>query len=652
MIDRITTCWDRQSFGGRRWLPLLVLTLLTFLVYLTALGNGFTNWDDTWYVTKNARIADFSWQGIGWWFTNYYHGQYSPVGNLVTVLLFQVDGLNPLVFHLASVVLHLFNVWLVYIFIARLSGKERVAFLVALFFAIHPLQTESIAWVAAIKIPLYTLFSLVALLSYLRYVETGRWKWFLLAFVPFLLAFGSKEQSVALVGALLLVDYYKGRRLFSLRVLLEKLPWVALAVAMGLHSIAATKSYGIVSPVHTFGFHEQVVIPSYALITYLWKLLIPVGMTAIYPYPLETKVLPWFFYLCFGLVLLLLFLFVRSWNRNRVVVFGLGFFVVNILLVLQVVPVRNVVVADRYVYLPLVGFFFILASYLEEGFRRGGAFRAVLLPLLFVYVVGLSLHTLGRNRVWASSETLWTDVVENQPDALIAWYDLGGWYADHAQHSQAIKAYRQVLRINPSYVNGNYNLANSFYKEELFDSAECYYRRALTLDPSFKSASINLFMALLQQHRVDEARRVLNDLERRYPGDEAVAKKRSLLPDVALSMEGMSTQQLLLRAEALFEEKRFSEAIVCYTESMRRTGRGEKILFNRGNAYLFLGAYEKAVADYSAALQQDAAFAACWYNRGMAYQALGKKAAFCADMRQALVLGYKDAAEKIRQECN
>lgn len=651
MTNELKLCGEKRPFWCREPFILALLTIITFLIYIPSLNNLFTNWDDTWYVTENALIGDFSLSGIAYWFTHYFHGQYSPIGNLVTVALFQIDGLNPFWYHLTSVILHLANVLLVYLFVKKLSGKEILGLFVALFFAIHPLQTESIAWVAAIKIPLYALFTLIALIWYLRFLDTGKWKWYLLAFIPFLLAFGSKEQSMALVGSLIFIDYYRGRNVFSWKVLLEKVPWLVLGVLMGLNSIAATDSFGIVTPAKTFGFTDQLVVPSYAFITYLWKLVIPAGMTAIYPYPSDTSSLSWFYYVCFLLVIGIIVLFVRNWKRNRALVFGIGFFVANIILVLQIVPTRNIIIADRYVYLPLIGFFFIVGDYFLKGFQKGSGLRAILVLSLIVWAGGLSLHSITRNQVWETPETLWTDVVEKEPDALIAWYDLAGWYAEKNRHPEAIEAYLEVLRINPNYYNALYNIANSYYRIGQYSYATSFYRKSLNVQPGSKSAAMNMFMSLIAQNRNDEASMVLDVLEKQFPGDPDVAKKRAFIPDGEMNEDEMNGQQLFYLAEKAFNEKRYPDAILLYTKSMTKSPATATVHYNRGNAYFIMGQYESAIEDYTAAIEKKDDFADCWFNRGMAYLSLGEKEKFCDDMQRSSKLGNTRAAEKLLEEC-
>ncbi len=652
MNNDFNLCIDKRPFWCREAFLLMIILIITFLIYLPALNNAFTNWDDTWYVTDNAQIGDSSMQGLLWWFTHYFHGQYSPIGNVVTVLLFQIDGLNPFWYHLASLVLHLVNIALVFVFVKKLSSRIIIGLFVALFFAVHPLQTESIAWVAAIKIPLYGMFTLIALIWYLRFLDTGKWRWYLLALIPFLMSYGCKEQSMALVGSLIFIDYYRGRNVFSRKVLLEKLPWLVMGILMGLNSIAATASFGVVTPAKSFGINEQLIIPSYAFITYLWKLVVPAGMAAIYPYPTETASLPWFYYLCFILVIAIIVVFVRSWKRNKTLVFGIGFFVTNIILVLQIVPTRNIIIADRYVYLPLIGFFFIVAEYLFRIIKKGSALRIIMLLVLMIWVGGLSLHSISRNRVWESPETLWSDVVEKQPDALIGWYDLANWYADNSRHEDAVRAYAEVLRINPVYYNGLYNMGNSYYRLGEYHRATSLYKKALEVWPDSKSAALNMFMALIAQNRNQEAAMVIEILEKQFPGDSEVASKKAVLPSEDTATGAISEQQLFNLAEKAFNEKRFDDAVLFYTRTIEEYAPTATLHYNRGNAYFILEMYHKAIEDYSKSISMNASFADSWFNRAMAYKFLGDTESFCADMRQSAALGNTKAAERVQKMCD
>lgn len=629
-----------------------ILLLCIFVVYIPALQNGFTNWDDTWYVTENSLLSDFSFSGLAYWFTHYFHGQYSPIGNVVAATIYQFSGYQPFLYHFVSLLLHICNVFLVVKLIKKLTHNVIITYFVAFLFALHPLQTEAIAWFAAIKIPLYVFFTLIALLLYLKYIETGKIKWYLLAFIPFLLAFGSKEQALAIVGSIIFIDYFCNRNLLSRKVILEKIPWLILGILMGLNSIAATASFGIVTPAHDFGFNEQFLLPSVAFVTYLWKLMIPVGMTAIYPYPdITDQVFPWYYYLSVAAVIAVIGAFIYFRKKNKYITFGIGFFVANIILVLQIVPTRNVLIADRYVYLSSIGYFLILGWLFEKMLRRGSGWKIFSLAMVALWLCVLSVTTFSRNKVWRNTETMWTDVTKKQPDALIAWYNLAGYYFDNQEYEKAAPAYAEVLRVNAGYVNGLYNYGNTFFHLKKYNLAEQQNVKALTLEPNNYNSRMNLYMALMQQHKYSQAKVQIDILSRKYPNDKDVKSKKALLTDSSINQSDDSVYDFFSKAQKAFTEGDYMDAIMQYSRAIEKAPKNDNIYYNRGNTYFILSQWEKAIADYNVAIGLNNRKGDYYYNRALASQKLGNTKDCCSDLDKATALGNLNAKKKKQEFC-
>ena len=629
-----------------------ILLLCIFLIYIPALQNGFTNWDDTWYVTENSLLSDFSFTGLAYWFTHYFHGQYSPIGNVVTATIYHISGYQPFLYHLVSLLLHICNVFLVIKLLKKLTHNATISYFVGFLFALHPLQTESIAWVAAIKIPLYVFFTLIALLLYLKYIETGKIKWYLLAFIPFLFAYGSKEQALTIVGSMIFIDYFCHRNLLSRKVILEKIPWLILGILMGLNSIAATASFGIVTPAHDFGFNEQLLLPSVAFITYLWKLLIPAGMTAIYPYPdITDQVFPWYYYLSVVAVVAVIAAFFYFRKKNKYITFGIGFFVANIILVLQIVPTRNVLIADRYVYLSGIGYFLIFGWLFEKMLRQGSLWKILSISVVVLWLCALSVTTFSRNKVWQNTKTMWTDVTQKQPDALIAWYNLAGYYFDNQEYEKAAPAYAEVLRINPGYVNGLYNYGNTFFHLKKYNLAEQQYIKALTINPNNRDSRMNLFMALLQQRKYEQAKIQIDILSHNYPNDMDVIKKKALLSNSRSYQSDDSATALFTKAQDAFNTGNYPEAIMNYSKAIEKASQNDILYYNRGNAFFVLSQWDKALEDYNSAIGLNNMNGDYWYNRAIANQKLGKIADCCSDLDKAAALGHIDAKKKQQEFC-
>jgi hypothetical protein len=224
---------------------LIGILLLTFFIYSKSIQNDFVTWDDPEYVTDNNLIKDFSLHGIKNLFTNFYEGNYHPLTALSNSIEFHFWKANPKPYHIINILLHLLNVVLVFLVVAKLAGKKEAGVIVSLFFAVHPLHVESVAWIAERKDVLYTFFYLAAWLAYIRYLKIPNQKGWESGYLIFsLLLFGcsllSKSMAVTLPVILILTDYYLDKKI-NLKSLLAKIPFFLLSLIFG---VVALKSQG------------------------------------------------------------------------------------------------------------------------------------------------------------------------------------------------------------------------------------------------------------------------------------------------------------------------------------------------------------------------------------------------------------------------
>jgi protein O-mannosyl-transferase len=351
------------------------IALLTWLFYKVSLDNLITNWDDPGYVRDNALIKDLSAEGIKNIFSTPIMGNYHPLTILSYALEYSYAGLTPWLYHLDSVLLHIVVTVLVYCFVQLLTKRPVVAGITALLFGLHPMHVESVAWMAGRKDVLYGAFYMAACIGYLYYKRTSgskKWLWYASVVFLFLCSLLSKPVAVTLPVLLLAIDYFENRK-WNMGLLLEKLPLFGISIAFGIKSMIDQKAFGSLATqnVH-YNFFERLALGGYAFITYLWKAIIPVQLSCFYPYPPKTdNILPAYYYLYIVGALAVLF---GLWllRRNKVVMFGAMFFLINIVLLLQFIPVGGAILADRYSYLPYIGLFFIGAWYVSVLFEPGG----------------------------------------------------------------------------------------------------------------------------------------------------------------------------------------------------------------------------------------------------------------------------------------
>ncbi len=480
--------------GKRSWiLWLCAILLLTYFVYQPSLDNAFTNWDDDYYVTQNSVVMHPTLHGL---LTVPLGGNYHPLTMASLALNYAVSGTRPATYHWLNLILHLANTALVFVFVRRLSGgRFWTTVVTALFFGIHPMHVESVAWIAERKDVLYAFFYLLGLLAYLRYLEKKRWTWLGVTWIAFVLSVASKPAAVVLPLALFAIDYFR-RRPFRPRVVLEKAPFLLVSVAVGLLTAAAQQSAGAVAAPHQWTLYQRVLFASYGTVMYVVKLFFPVRLSAIYPYPTEEGAsLGPEYYAAFAALVILLPTVVYLCRRNRAVLFGLAFFFINIVLVLQLFSVGQAVMADRYTYLPYIGLFFALAWWLDEqpGPRVGGVPLRRNLAALFLVLTPVSLvQTWIRCDVWQNAGTLWDDTIRRYPGKIIdAYNNRGYYYIAESRYEEALADFDHAIALNPKVARVWVNKGTVYAEMNLNDSAFVCFERAIALKPDYPEALSN-----------------------------------------------------------------------------------------------------------------------------------------------------------------
>nr|MBA3707110.1 hypothetical protein [Bacteroidota bacterium] len=309
-------------------LLLLVLIIITTSIYLKSLNNQLTTWDDKNYLTENKDIRTLHGDSVNYTlkktFSSYVMGNYHPLTMLSYCMEYAKYKLDPKPYHLTNFVFHLFNTLLVFCFIWLLTQQQWVAFITALLFSIHPMHVESVAWVAERKDVLYSFFYLSALCTYLVYLKKEKRKWILYVFVFLLFILGilSKAMTVSLPIAFLALDYFTGRKI-TMKVVLEKIPFIILSFIFGYIAIEAQKSVNALGDITHYNFLDRILFTSYGLIVYLSKMIFPINLSCFYDYPVKQDgVYPAIFYIAPLLILTLVFLIYRSIRFSKDVVFG------------------------------------------------------------------------------------------------------------------------------------------------------------------------------------------------------------------------------------------------------------------------------------------------------------------------------------------
>ncbi|MGB3340576.1 MAG: tetratricopeptide repeat protein [bacterium] len=561
-------------------LPIVVIILSVLIVFLPSLQNGFTNWDDNVLVTENMTIRELSWHNIGHYFTSYYISTYIPLTLLSFALEYQVADLNPLLFHMTNLAIHIINCLLVFFMIFLLTKNIGISLITALLFGLHPLRVESVAWVTERKDVLFSLFFLGALIFYLFYQKTAKVRDYCISIIMFILSALSKGMAVALPLVVLLFDYYLKRR-FNKKLIFEKIPYFLIALAFGLLAVFAQfpSIARRVEPLVTFP--GTIFIACCNILFYLLKLVLPVRLSAIYPYPnLSGSTLPMIFYVSPLIVIGLIILASYVGKRSRKILFGSAFFLFNIVTVIGIIPLAgDAIAADRYTYIPSIGISFLIAAgfyYLYKKKSIDLKFHKHILLLILISVLAIfSILTWQRCKVWKNDMTLWEDALSKYPSP-VAFNNRGLAFYEKKQYEKAIKDFNNALDMDSEYSTAYYNRANAYDAKVDYHRAIADYSKAIGLNPKAAKAYNNRG---LTYGRVDQYQRAIDDFTEAVRIDPTYA--------LAFNNRGMIYGRL----------EQHKQAVADFTEAVRIAPDYAKGYYNRAIAYYSIGEYKKALED-------------------------------------------------------
>ncbi|NNF01449.1 MAG: tetratricopeptide repeat protein [Bacteroidia bacterium] len=585
---------------------LAAILVLTVVVYFPSLDNDFTNWDDPSLIIDNPLIRSIEFENIKRIFSEYYFGNYQPLHILSYAIEYHFFGLNAPDYHMVSLIMHLIIVSLVMVFTWQLT-EDRIATLVAtLLFAIHPLHVESVAWATERKDLLYTLFFVASLICYVRYIKKGlELKYLVYAFLLMLIAIFSKAMAASLAPTLILVDYFYKRKL-NLRLVLEKIPFFALSIIFGLISIDAARSTSSIDETGAYPFHERFFFASHNFLSYIAKLIVPIDLSAFYPYPVVGgETLPWMYYAALPTVILLVVAVILSYKSGRKIIFGFFFFSITIFLVLMLIPIGPTIFSERYSYIPSIGLNYLLGLGFVYLFvtkaKEIPALKTISAAVLIMYSAWLCYGTYERCKVWKNSETLWTDVIEQFPQVALAHNNLGNFYGKNLGMEELKKG-------------------NSDEAKKYFDRAMEKYIDAQAANPKYSKSYCNMGIVYAMRGEIDKAIENFN---------------------IALEYEPGYLEAIKNRGIAHAQSGQYEKAVADFNLAMEKSPRDADNFFNRGMAYLQDQKYQLALDDFNQAIIYKPDYADAYYRRSTAQYALGSYIKANQDLETSIRMGSR-----------
>lgn len=542
-----------NSLSRLAFLALAILSfVITFCIYIPGLFNDFQPWwDDQWYVVYNTHIRDgFSWAFLKWVFTNPYFSNWHPLTIMSYALDYSIWELDPFGYHLTNNILHSLNAALVFTLAAmliKISGintmKWIAAFTAAILFGVHPQHVESVAWIAERKDVLFTAFFLLSIIAYLKYASSSlpvRKLYYAISLGSFILSIMSKPMAVTLPAVLLILDYYplkkpalQPRSIISL--LIEKIPFFAISAAAAY--IAILSQDRALVPTDVYPFAWRIVLSAWAYMFYLYKMMLPLGLVPFYARPEQIDLYS-FKYL--GTIVLFMALTVIAMARikkKRGFTTLWAYYIVTLLPVSGLVLVGAQAAADRYIYMPSIGFMLfvgILIGLLPYRFQKKGfAVAVILVVMASVTLIMLTVRQIG---FWKDNITLWSrqidvapiakgysnraddyvkkglfnkaiadytaiidmtipDTPQNAYKVSIAHSLRGDCYKAVGDHNRAIEEYETAIMLNPDNFAALNNMGNAYMELSRVDKSVESFLRAIEIAPDKPAMYFNLARA-------------------------------------------------------------------------------------------------------------------------------------------------------------
>jgi tetratricopeptide (TPR) repeat protein len=479
------------SRNNIRWLG-VALAVLTVALYAPVLRCQFLDFDDSVYVTANRHVqAGVNGAGVIWAFSHPVGGNWHPVTVLSHMLDCQIYGLRPWGHHLTNVLLHAANTVLLFLLLTKLTGAVGRSLLVAALFAAHPAHVESVAWVAERKDVLCSFFFLLAIWTYVR---QRRW-W---SVVLFALALMSKPMAVTLPFVLLLLDYWPLGRFPNVKwksLITEKWPYLALSALWCWITVQAQGIDRAIATTSELSMGERLNHSLISYVKYMQMLVFPWHLAALYPYRHHEPIL-W----GAGAALFLALVTWCAWRRTWLGV-GWLWFVGMLVPVIGLVQVGGQAWADRYVYLPSIGFFIAVVWLGAEWTARFPTVK-LFAPML---VAALALMTLEEIPYWYDTNSLFSRAMEVTTDNYSAMTLAAAAAEDEGNRGKALLLCRKAEELKPQYPDVHFYLGRALEEAGNKKQALEEYMIAVRLQPSFDAARVMAGLLLADEKKFGDA---------------------------------------------------------------------------------------------------------------------------------------------------
>lgn len=660
---------------------LFSILVLTFLSHSASLENSFVNWDDEDYISNNHHIKSLNSENIVWMFTSTGHASnWHPLTWLSHAIDYSLWGLNPGMHHLTNIILHCINtLWIFFFTIVILIIAKRgkvpannddnpllslyflvAAAITALFFGIHPIHVESIAWASERKDVLCAFFVLPCYISYLFYASSlkkgQKAAFYALVFLLFLMSLLSKPMAITAPIIFLLLDIFPLNRLkfhgkritwpALAMIFSEKIPFFILSIVSGLITMNAQANAKV--PLNLISLPDRILNGLHSVIFYIKNIALPFKLVPYYPFPQDISIFALRYLISvFIITAITIFCILMLKKKKGFWFVAWSSYLVALAPVIGIIQVGDQAAADRYAYLPTISIFMLAGIGVGQLYKKifikrdNPVIKSLFIITLIFICLGMGALSFKQTRVWKNSETLWGYVIKNFPDKVFkAHCNLGIVYSDKGLIDQAVIQYKKSIKLNPGSGKTYNNLGLAYLHSDRVKDAIKAFETALSLSPELISIHNNLGSAYFKEGMIDKAITEW-DITLKYNPD--IAETHNNL-GVSYFQKGM-----MKRAEDEFKKTiniapenfgarnsliiiylkqgRKKEAVSEYLEIIRQRPDSPELMLKLADLYKDEGQFDDAVKYYKKALKIHPYFAEALNNLGFVYLKKGEYAA-------------------------
>ena len=493
-----------------------LITVLPVLIYLNSLGNTFV-YDDYLTITNNHFIRERRY--LSAFFSQKYFAisnelTYRPVVTLSYFVDYAIWQLQPWGYHLTNLVIHTLNVYLVYFAVYHLFKNRITAFISCLLFSIHPIFSEAINAVSYREDLLSASFLLVAFILFIKYNESTNRRyfitWYALSLLTYLLAMLSKETAFVLPFLILSYDLiFQKNHILNFHNRIRRLAAnYAGYIAIGGFYLFL-RFYLFHNPGESVRYPGNSVFVNFIMMTkvlgyYVKLLFIPAPLNADYIVPLTFSPADAAFIISIILLIITAILLVKKCRLSSIWTFSTIWFFVTLLPVLNIIPINNIM-AERYLYIPGIGFTMLFGSILTHRISKYRIYKSFRLASIAVVCLLFTWCTVSRNRIWLNEFTFSTETIRRSPASFRVYNDLGYFYYHNGLNDAAIQAFKDSIRVRHNQPKAHCNLGAAYALKGLNDAAIEELKVAINLRNQYPEAHNNLGILYKRKGMLNEA---------------------------------------------------------------------------------------------------------------------------------------------------